>query len=78
MRAVKILPNVKIENIKKVRTEIEIMSELDHPHIVRLFEYFYENGNFYLVMELCHGGDIFDKILEIGNFTEQEARILFV
>lgn len=64
------LPNVKIENIKKVQLEIDIMAELDHPHIVKLFETFYENGSFYLVMELCNGGDIFDKILEIGNFTE--------
>lgn len=53
-----------------MQLEIDIMAELDHPHIVKLFETFYENGSFYLVMELCNGGDIFDKILEIGNFTE--------
>jgi calcium-dependent protein kinase len=29
-------------------------------------------------LRLCTGGDVFDKVLEIGNFTEKEAQVLFV
>jgi calcium-dependent protein kinase len=29
-------------------------------------------------MEICEGGDIFDKILEIGNFSEWESKIILV
>lgn len=31
-----------------------------------------------LIIRICSGGDIFDKILEIGNFNEQDGREIFV
>ena len=32
----------------------------------------------YNILRICSGGDIFDKILEIGNFTELDGREIFV
>jgi serine/threonine protein kinase len=32
--------------------EVDIMSQMDHPNIVRLFEIFEEDSNYYLVMEI--------------------------
>lgn len=42
------------------------MSSLDHPNIIKLFETFEDEKNIYLVMELCEGGELFDRILEKG------------
>ena len=45
------------------KREIEILRNLDHPHIIKLYETFEDAINIYLVMELCEGGELFDKII---------------
>lgn len=57
--------------------EIDIMRELDHPNIIKLFEVFEDTRFVYLVMELCEGGELFDKIIENIHFTESTARYYF-
>lgn len=47
-----------------VDKEIEIMSQLDHHHIVRLYEVYESKTEVCLVMELAKGGELFDKLLE--------------
>lgn len=42
-----------------------------------MYEYFEDKKNFYLVTELCSGGELFDKIIEKEVFTEPEAAHLF-
>jgi calcium-dependent protein kinase len=73
VRAVKTMPKDAMKNQDRFRTEIDILKELDHPNIIKLFETFEDRRNFYLVMELCLGGELFDRILEAGHFSEDEA-----
>ena len=40
--------------------ELEILTDIDYPHIVRLVEMFEDDVNFYVVMELMEGGDLFN------------------
>mmetsp|Transcript_18315 Transcript_18315/g.53410 ORF Transcript_18315/g.53410 Transcript_18315/m.53410 type:complete len:319 (+) Transcript_18315:62-1018(+) len=60
---------------KKVQfdTEVEIMRRIDHPTIVKLFEVFETDDKVYLVMELLTGGELFDRIVDVGHFTEKDA-----
>lgn len=53
------------------------MCSLDHPNIIKLYETFEDDRNIYLVMEVCEGGELFDRIIEKGRFTEIEARTIF-
>jgi calcium-dependent protein kinase len=48
--------------LRKLHLEISIMKEIDHPNIIKLREVFYGSRTVYLVMELCHGGELFDEI----------------
>jgi calcium-dependent protein kinase len=59
---------------KKIIKEIEIMMELDHPNIVKLFEYFLSNKAIFIILEYLSGGELFDKIIQSKNFTENVAK----
>jgi len=50
---------------------------MDHPNIIKLYETFEDSRNVYMITELCTGGELFDKIIQKGFFSEEEARIVF-
>ena len=53
--------------------EVEILSQMDHPVVVRLVEIFDAGEIMYLVMELMEGGELFDRIVEKESYSEKEA-----
>merc|ERR1740121_2447299 len=60
--ALKIVPLARLHDKKAFVKELSIAAKLKHPHIVRLHEFFQDEENVYLTMELCKDGDLFDKI----------------
>ena len=58
-------------------TETILLRNLDHPNILRLNEMYQDKRRFFVVTELCHGGELFDTIenyVNTGRFcTESEA-----
>ncbi|KAH8376028.1 hypothetical protein KR093_005600 [Drosophila rubida] len=46
---------------------------LTHPNIVQLLETYEDKAKVYLVMELVTGGELFDRIVEKGSYTEKDA-----
>lgn len=52
------------------------MKKLDHPNILRLFEIFNDDKRYYLVTELCTGGDLYDEIKNRKTFDEKDAAII--
>lgn len=75
-RAIKTVPKVLLED-SGLWQEIEIMRELDHPHIMKLFATFEDHENLYIISELCSGGDLIDALSGVGSFSEQVAGQLF-
>ena len=57
--------------------EVNLMIQLDHPNIIKLYEVYETDKNIYLIMELCTGGELFDRIVENTEngvqFTEKQA-----
>jgi len=76
-RAVKAIAKAKVKNPESFKNEISIMKKLDHPNIIKLYEIFEDTRYIYLVMELCTGGELFDRISTKGHFTEAEAADVF-
>ena len=64
IRACKQLSKLRIKNLERFRREINILINVDHPNIVKLYEIFELKHSFYLIMEECKGGEIFDKIID--------------
>lgn len=48
-------------SLADLRNEVQIMSEVDHPNIVQLYETFETDDHLFLIMELCTGGELLDK-----------------
>lgn len=76
-RAIKIIDKSKVSNVERFKLEVEIMMKLDHPSILRLYDYFEDKKYVYLVLELCTGGELFDRIIANKYYNEEEARLLF-
>jgi calcium-dependent protein kinase len=80
IRAIKIIykHNCTYDEQERIFNEISIMKSLDHPNIVRIYEYFQDEKYIFIVMELVQGGELFEQILEVHHFTEAlAAKILF-
>lgn len=61
-------------DVEDVRREVDIMRHLPrHPNIVSFKEAYEDNEAVYLVMELCEGGELFDRIVTYGHYTERAA-----
>ena len=77
VRACKIISRKKIKNWERFQTEVKILQTLDHPNIIKLYEYFEDEKNVYLITEMCTGGELFDKIVEKEYFEEAYASKIF-
>ncbi|KAF1870812.1 hypothetical protein Lal_00030121 [Lupinus albus] len=67
----KLLTSVDIED---VRREVAILSTLpEHPNVVKLKATFEDNKNVHILMELCEGGELFDRIVARGHYSERAA-----
>lgn len=79
LRAVKILTKECMEESQQSQLldEISILKQLDHPNIVKLYEFFQDEKRYYIVTELCLGGELFDKITKKKVFGEKDAARYF-
>eukprot|EP00434_Breviolum_minutum_P012460 symbB.v1.2.010977.t2/scaffold725.1/size168906/3 len=76
-RAVKMLRKVRRKSqLIMFKNELSTLKMLDHPHVVKLYEHFEDKRYMYMVMEFCQGGELFDRLLEVGNFSENQAAII--
>ena len=77
-RAVKRLDKEKMSASSRIRLnyEIDILKNLDHPNILRLYEVFETKKYIYLVTEYCQGGELFDEIINRGKFNERDAAVV--
>jgi len=58
---------------KRLKNEVAILKKVRHPSIIALIDIYETDANLYLVMELVTGGELFDKIVEKGQYTERDA-----
>lgn len=73
--AMKIIAKKEMVSQDVVRKEIEILKKVgSHKNIVSLVDVRENMKHFYLIMELCPGGDLFSKIVDEGNYSERQAQ----
>jgi calcium-dependent protein kinase len=78
-RAMKVVKKDTInyqDDEKQFLKEIEILSELDHPNIIKIYEYYVDEINYYVMSELATGGELYDQIYKIKSYTEAVTAII--
>ncbi|KAH6818691.1 CDPK-related kinase 1 [Perilla frutescens var. frutescens] len=81
--AVKVIPKSKMTTaiaIEDVRREVKMLRSLTgHKNLVQFYEAYEDENNVYVVMELCKGGELLDRILSRGGkYAEEDAKIIMV
>jgi len=76
--AVKIVDRSQLpaEDEASLLQEVDILKSIEHPNIIRIFDFFPEKEKFYVVLEYAEGGELFDRIVEKTYYDEKEARSL--
>ena len=79
--AVKSIEKKKVNSNPKLRklfdTEMSVMSKINHPNILHLFEYLETANNYYLVINYCNGGDLEEHVKK-NNYLGEEESIYFL
>ena len=75
IRAMKQITKTKIQDMNKFQTEIKILSMVDHPNIVRLFEVIEDDKYYNLLEELCTGGELLARAQKTQLKEKEIARI---
>ena len=82
IRAMKVIPKklkkgTNQTNESDVVNEVYSLMKMDHPNIVKIFEFYNGEKEYYLVMEYCSGGELFDRIIQSKLTEIQCAYIMY-
>ena len=64
------------EDEKDIFNEINILRMMDHPGVLKLFEFYSNKQNYSIVTELCPGGELFQQIIDRGPFDEKYSAFI--
>lgn len=75
VRAMKIIKKESCDEgyLKTLGNEINILRQLDHPHIIKLYEIYQDNNNIYMITEFLEGGEVFDILVKKRALSESVA-----
>lgn len=81
--AVKVIPKSKMTTaiaIEDVRREVKILRALTgHNNLVKFYDAYEDHEKVYVVMELCEGGELLDRILSRGGkYSEDDAKAVLI
>ncbi|KAI4335713.1 hypothetical protein L6164_014333 [Bauhinia variegata] len=68
---------LKHKMVEQIKREISIMKIVGHPNIVKLHEVLASESKIYIILELVTGGELYDKIVQQGKLSVNEARRYF-
>uniref|UniRef100_A0A8C4RPX2 Si:ch211-27e6.1 n=1 Tax=Erpetoichthys calabaricus TaxID=27687 RepID=A0A8C4RPX2_ERPCA len=71
--AIKIIETKAKEGREVCESELNVLRRVSHRNIIQLMEVFESHERVYMVMELATGGELFDRIIAKGSFTERDA-----
>jgi len=71
-RAVKIIKKENLED-EKFFAIVDLLCKLSHPNILQTFEFFDDSKHYYIVTDVCNGGELIEEICDKGAMSEKKA-----
>lgn len=62
-------------NDQDVLNEINILKKIDLPSIIKIFEFYVDDKNYYLITEYCSGGELYELI---NDYQFSEMRVAYI
>ncbi|XP_041083427.1 calcium/calmodulin-dependent protein kinase type 1D-like isoform X3 [Polyodon spathula] len=73
LKCIKKVPDMRDANLEN---EITVLRKIKHENVVALEDFYESQTHYYLAMQLVSGGELFDRILERGVYTEKDASLV--
>ena len=79
MWAVKVINKKKLEpgDEEMLALEVEVLREISHPNVIHLYKVYDTKYKMYMVLELVTGGELLERLMNLGAYSEQDACDLF-
>ena len=81
IRAMKVIKKTSIisyVNEERLFNEINILKRVDHPNIIKIYEFFKDSVNYYIITEYCEEGDLYDKLMSMPKSYFSEKLVCFI
>ena len=78
--AMKVISRKQITDIgdkRRLQREIDTMTHINYPFLVAMHDFFSDADNFYLIMDYCQGGDLYEHLKKRGGLREAQAATIF-
>jgi calcium-dependent protein kinase len=60
-------------HMELMKSELKVLEEATHPNIMRVFELMEDSDSYFIVTEFISGGNLLQKLANVGCFTEDQA-----
>ncbi|CAD8061374.1 unnamed protein product [Paramecium sonneborni] len=77
-KAIRTIPKAKVKHKEKLKSDINQLKNINHENVIKIYELYEDDRNLHIVIDLCEGGSLFEKILEKYVLSAEEARQLFL
>lgn len=72
--AIKSIPRDSNEDyIRQLEKELRILKDVDHPNIIKFLETYQDQKYYHFVIEYWSGGELFNRLTELGSLSETDA-----
>ena len=79
IRALKVIKKASIiyqDDDHKFLKEIEILIKLEHPNIIKIYEYYTDDINFYLITDYISNGELYNYVYKAKSFNERQTQYI--
>lgn len=59
----------RLNETEKIHSELNILKNLDHPNIIKVYDVYFTEEFYYVVTEYCSGGTLFQYMLKNSNIS---------
>lgn len=77
-RVAKIISKSIMPNKNEVFEQVNILKNLDHPNLPRIFDLFEDKANYYIISEYYKGGSLVERLRKFGKFSETQAAEIMI